>query len=314
MTTPEGRGLGRRFAGHDDRSRAFGVRPALEVVAVERRPTFWPLPAVGGGPFPLDQGGEGACTGYGMAHELAAGPVQVRGVDGAYALARYRRNQETDRAMGNHFDDGATVLATMRAAKADGVITGYRWAFGVDDVVDTLCTYGPVCLGIDWYDGMYSTGPGGRLNVTGTHVGGHFITLVGYDVHRTWGPCVLALNTWGRYWGVGEARLGVPSGVGWLTLPDLGRLLASQGEAVVPADYLEAVPVPDPAADPFYGVRASTVFHAGHPLVRREVTWRRFDDAVVSGRRPCRICRPLPEGLSAEERRAASPWWRRLCR
>lgn len=238
----QGPRLGRRFAGHDPRSRRYGVRPLLAATEVERQPTVWRLPS---GSYPLDQGAEGACTGYGMAHELAAGPVVLPGMDDGAARARYARNRQVDAELGNHWADGASVLATMRAAQADGLISGYRWAFGADDVVDTLCSVGPVCLGIDWYGDMYETGPGGRVLVSGDLVGGHFITLVGYDVHRHWGPCVLWLNSWGSAYGIGEPRAGVTSGVGWLTVADLGRLLAANGEAVVPADFFAGLPTPD---------------------------------------------------------------------
>lgn len=248
MSRPRTLGLGRRFTGHDPRSRAFGVRPLLGPPV--RLPTFWSMPE---GVWPLDQGSEGACTGYGIAHELAAGPVVIPDVDDAYARMRYQRNRAVDRELGNDFPDGATVLATMKAAQTDGLISGYRWCFGVDDVVDTVCTVGPVCLGIDWMSGMYDVGPGGRVLVEGALAGGHFITILGYDVHRVWGPCVLWLNTWGASYGVRENRLGVPAGVGWLTLPDLARLLAANGEAVIPADFFaapEPTPAPTPAPEP----------------------------------------------------------------
>jgi hypothetical protein len=244
MTSPPRAGLGRQFAGHDDRSRGYGVRPLLPRGI--RQPTFWPLPE---GPYPLDQGGEGACTGYGLAHELAAGPIVVPGVDNGYALHRYRRNQEMDRAEGNNFTDGATVRSTMKAAKADGVITGYRWCFGADDVIDTVCTVGPVCLGIDWYAGMYATRTDGLVKISGQRVGGHFITIIGYDVHPRGGACVLWINTWGLGYGVADQRLRAPGGVGWLRTENLAFLLASDGEAVVPADYFPA-PVPEPPPPP----------------------------------------------------------------
>lgn len=238
-------GLGRRFVEHDPRSRAFGVRSALGAT-VERKPTVWALPS---GPYPLNQGAEGACTGYGMAHELAAGPVVVRGIDAAYADHRYQRARQVDVADGNRFPDGATTLAAVKAAKADGLITGYRWAFGIGDVVDTLCTVGPVCLGLSWYDGMYATRPDGLVVRSGPLVGGHFITAIGYDIHPTAGPCVLWLNSWGSGYGVGDARAGVRGGIGWVPVATLADLLADDGEAVVPADFL-APPEPVKPATP----------------------------------------------------------------
>lgn len=233
MTSPVTYGLGRVFAGYDEQSRAYSVRTLLPH-PVERVPKVWKMPI---GPFPLDQGNEGACSGFGLAHELACGPVVVHGVNNGYARHLYRRNREFDRRMGNYFPSGATVLATMKAAKADKRITGYRWCFGVDDVLDTVCSVGPVCLGIEWRTPMYTTAPDGLVTVTGDTVGGHFIAGVGYDVHPEHGECVLVLNSWGRAWGVPDTRVHVTGGVGWLPVHSLDELLRANGEAVAPADW-----------------------------------------------------------------------------
>lgn len=294
MTTEQHTGrLGRRFVGHDPGNRAYGIRPRLAERAVERRPTFWPMPA---GAFPLDQQREGGCEAWGMAHELAAGPIQVPGMSNAWAHAYYGRVQATDRALGNDFGgDGATTLANMKTAKAERLITGYRWAFGLDDVVDTLCSVGPVCLGVEWREGMYETGRGGEVRLDGDVVGGHFITALGYDVHPQWGPCVLWLNSWGAAYGVAERRLNVRAGVGWIRLDDLGALLSRDGEAVVPADFLaQAAPVA-PVAAPFFASSRSSVFHRERALPclgRRDRGFATYGAAVAAGLRPCRICRP----------------------
>lgn len=289
MTSPivrDGR-LGRHFVGHDERSRGYGARELLPTT-VERKPTFWVMPD---GPFPLNQGDVPGCTGYGMAHELAAGPVMFPNIDDAYALARYKRNQEEDRKMGNNFPGGgATVLATMRAAKADGLITGYRWCFGVDDVGDTLCSTGPVCLGVPWYSSMFHTQPDGRVSVTGNEVGGHYITLLAYDVHPLWGECVGWINSWGFTYGVSEPRLKVHAGVGWLILRDLASLLAHDGEAVVPADYF----VGPKLAPYFSGGPKATTFHDVHVGVKRIREFPSYAEAEAAGLRPCKICRPQP--------------------
>lgn len=295
--------LGRRFAGHDERSREYGVRPLL-ASTVERKPTFWALP--GQGPFPLDQGREGACTGFGSAHELAAGPVHVGGMTNEFAMDLYRRIQATDRAAGRNFPDGATVLATMQTLKAENRITAYRWAFGIDDVVDTLCTAGPVCLGIEWRYNMYFTRPGGKVEVTGDVVGGHFLTAIAYDVHPQWGPVVGWLNSWGADYGVADPRLNAPGGIGWITLRDLSALLARWGEAAVPADFFVApeptpepipapIPEPTPRPDeeaPYFAVENSSVYHDNHRSIDRDRVFWTKDEATNAGLRPCRICRP----------------------
>jgi hypothetical protein len=292
MTSPQppvdGR-LGRIFVGYDERNRGYGVRELLPPrEAVQRKPTFWAMPD---GPFPLDQGPNGACTGFGMAQELAAGPVMFPNIDNDYAMARYRRNQEEDRKMGLNFPDGATVLGTMKASKADNLITGYRWCFGVDDVVDTVCSTGPVCLGIDWLNNMFDTSPEGRVNVSGPVAGGHFIDLIAYDEHPSWGPVVGWLNSWGFGYGVAEPRLNLHKGIGWLTLPDLASLLSRDGEAVVPADFFAVKPTKAPY---FAASKSAAVFHDVHPGLRRVQEFQTYADAQAAGLRPCRICRPKP--------------------
>lgn len=280
---PDGR-LGRHFVGHDDHNRDYAARELLPA-AVERKPTFWVMPA---GPFPLNQRDTPGCTGWGMAHELAAGPVMFPNIDNEYALARYKRNQEEDRRMGHNFPSGATVLGTMKAAKADKLITGYRWCFGIDDVIDTLCSTGPVCLGISWREYMFDTDENGLVGVGGKDVGGHFIVLLAYDVHPVWGEVIGWLNSWGFAYGVSEPRLNVHRGVGWVRLSDLAELLADNGEAVCPADYF----VPPPVAPYFAASARASTYHDVHPSVPRIREFATVEEAQAAGLRPCRICRP----------------------
>jgi hypothetical protein len=273
-------GLGRVFVGHDEQSRAYGLRPLL-ASRIQRKPTFWQMPA---GPFPLDQGAEGACTGFGSAHELAAGPIQVPGITEEYALKLYKAYQATDRSMGNNFPDGATTLAAMKTLKNQGFISGYRWAFGIDDVVATICSVGPVCLGIEWRDGMYSTGSDGRVVTSGPVVGGHFITAVAYDVHYRYGPVIGWLNSWGASYGVADTRIGVRGGIGWIKVPDLADILSRDGEAVVPADLFQP--------QKYFAARRATTFHANHSGVSRDQLFSSREDAINTGLRPCKVCRP----------------------
>jgi hypothetical protein len=217
----------------DERSRGFPVR-ALLPREVVRRKTIWELP----NNFPLDQGEEGACVGFGFSGELAAAPVVIP-TDNQFAFDLYARAQAEDQKMGNVWDEGASMLAGAKACKLAGHVSSYRWAFGVDDVIDTLCAVGPVVIGIDWYSGMYDTTTDGLVQVFGDVVGGHCILLTGFwPAHPAWGDVVLWENSWGLSYGV--------NGRGFIRVADLQRLLSAQGEACVLVD-VSRVPVPPPA-------------------------------------------------------------------
>jgi hypothetical protein len=106
------------------------------------------------------------------------------------------------------------------------------------DLQDTVCTKGPVVLGIPWYSGMYSTGPGGQIWVNGELAGGHCILCIGYwPNHPQFGNCYVLLNSWGRTWGI--------NGVGYMIESDMRRLLVTeQGEACIARDIAPKPVVP----------------------------------------------------------------------
>ncbi|MGH3992512.1 MAG: hypothetical protein ACRDSN_08605, partial [Pseudonocardiaceae bacterium] len=177
---------------------------------------------------PLDQGSEGACVAFALSAELAAAPWRHT-VSNESSVALYQRVRAEDRRMGNYWYSGASVLAGMRVARREGLIRSYWWAFGVEDVVETILRHGPVILGVPWYSNMYGTGPGGLVEVEGTLVGGHAIMAHGFwPDHHDHGDVVVWTNSWGAGYGL--------DGVGYIRTGDLDALLANWGEACVPAD------------------------------------------------------------------------------
>lgn len=206
-------------------NREFAVRPLLTARA-PRYNRVWSYPGI----LPLDQGEEGACVGFGWCAELAVAPIMYR-VNNAYARQFYSAARNEDRVMGNQWPEGASVLAGAKVAKRAGMISEYRWAFGLDDVLDTLVQRGPVVLGLNWYEGMYATDANGVVSVSGEHVGGHCITAIGYlKDHPYAGECVVWLNSWGPTYGIG--------GVGYVPIAAMRRLLAESGEACIATDVL----------------------------------------------------------------------------
>lgn len=203
-----------RLVQFDERSRAYGIR---EVVAGKPRAythncNFW-----------LDQGREGACVGFAWAHELGAKPVVVAEASNELALSIYREAQKIDEWEGENYS-GTSVIAGAKAAQAKGYIQGYRWAFGLDDLILAVGRGGgPAVLGVNWYSGMFDTDSEGYIHVTGSVQGGHAILCRALDVKKR---RFLLHNSWGRDWGRG--------GTAWISYDDMERLLHEQGEACIP--------------------------------------------------------------------------------
>ena len=171
---------------------------------------------------------------YGWLAEALSTPVPVklawmaadtpRDPDG-FADFIYRRAQLIDEFEGENYS-GTYVLAGAKAMTEVGLVREYRWAFSLEDVIDTVLAKGPVVVGTPWYSGMYDP-QGGVLRVSGDVVGGHCYLVVGYRVAppETGGEDALVIqNSWGSDWGTGGTAL--------VTLTDMRTLLA-QGEAAV---------------------------------------------------------------------------------
>jgi len=226
-------GLGRRPE-FDPRSRAY---PARELLAdAPTRTRTWDLDVV------LDQGSEGACVGFAWTHEILAQPVVPASLLledwNAYARGVYREAQTRDEWPGEDYE-GTSVLAGAKVLAGRGWLAEYRWAFGTADVLDVLSQLGPVVLGVNWYDGMFTPDEDGLVHPEGRVAGGHALLCRGLDDDD---DTVLLHNSWGPEWGFG--------GEAWLRVEDLDRLLHEAGEACVPVrrtlpEDPDVDPVPD---------------------------------------------------------------------
>lgn len=217
------------FSEHDSRSLNFAVRETIGVV--EERPKSWDLGLV------LDQAREGACVGFGWVGELLASPkpcptVSLPHADG-YARTLYHEAQLRDGQPLPH--EGTSVLAGAKVVTERGFQGGYRWAFGIEDVRDTVISTGPVVIGIPWYESMYETRPSGLMeSPSGDLVGGHCLLVYGYHPHMRiagegWTERYRVFkwrNSWGRDYG--------NRGNALVRYEDLRDLLSGWGEACVP--------------------------------------------------------------------------------
>lgn len=220
--------LGRHVL-HDDASKDFEARKL-----VGRRPR--PLRSVQHtiSADIWDQGDIGQCTA-----EAAFGSImfdQIKkpdwnfngtGVD-SDTLALYREETRLDDSQiagsWEPEDTGSTGVWSMKALHKRGLIKEYRWAFSLTTVLQLLLDQ-PVSTGTAWYDSMFYPDSDGRIKVDDAQqaAGGHQYLLIGMDMET---EEVIGRNSWGSSWGVG--------GLFRITFADYGKLLADNGDAVVP--------------------------------------------------------------------------------
>lgn len=184
----------------------------------------------------LDQGEEGACTGFSATMEAAARPVPIFGNPIMFGYGRdvsnlnqigvevYHRARQLDEWEGEDYE-GSSVIAATKAGMERGWWKEYRWALGpgpeaaAEDVMRAVSFHGPVMLGTNWYYDMMEADSKGFLHATGGIAGGHAFIVNRYSVK---GDAVWTPNSWGGF------------GQGWISRADLITLLANDGEACIP--------------------------------------------------------------------------------
>jgi hypothetical protein len=180
-----------------------------------------------------DQGETSECVAYSSNRFLIASPVRQHvwpaGIDAFYAEC-----QKVD-PWANEPHDGTTVRAAFKVLKAAGYVSEYRWAFDVPTIVNQLLTVGPVVVGTDWTNELFTPDSKDFIHVSPSGsseynvVGGHAYLLTGVDrkgkcTDGTTGWFELQ-NSWGPSWGrEGKARI---------SFADFTLLLNHAGEAAV---------------------------------------------------------------------------------
>lgn len=209
-----------RLVHFDECSRMFPILSLLPQKAKPRSFT-WACDIV------LDQGSEGACTGFSVSHEAAAKPCVVPGITNAVAMEIYHRARILDNIPGEDYE-GSTVLGAMKAGKERGWYKQYRWAFGEADLALAIGHCGPAVLGIPWYEGMSTPDAGGMIRPSGSIQGGHAILCNGYNATS---KIYRLHNSWGKSWGI--------NGECFISAADMKKLLRQDGEACIPVIRLK---------------------------------------------------------------------------
>lgn len=186
--------LGRAFISHDPRNRNYPVRGLVAGEPIIEK--VWRRGAA------YDQGQTAQCVAYtakGMLNTApfsAAEPYARRSAYSPYEF--YLNAQRLDEWPGEYYD-GTSAQGVLAYLKERGIVTEYRWCFGLDDVLRTLSHIGPVGVGAWWRSGMWDADPETHLvSYSGSYDGGHQFEAIGVhpDVEE-----VEFMNSWGTTWG-----------------------------------------------------------------------------------------------------------------
>lgn len=164
----------------------------------------------------LDQGQQGACTGFGAGHCLSCGmkPWPITDED---AFQFYYWARKFDAWHGEDYE-GSSVQGVAEGLKHMGFLDAYWWCETMDEVLHAIAQFGAVEVGTWWKTGMWTPDASGVIRATGGNDGGHAYTIAGADLRR---GLAKVDNSWGRRWGT--------NGSAWLPLEDLENLLFRQG-------------------------------------------------------------------------------------
>lgn len=211
-----------RLAEYDPKSRQYDISEVLESAALTTK--SWANRTI------LNQGSTSACTGMSRTYDIAGYPKpveQFRDSSGiitsnSFAQRLYKLAQTMDEWAGQDYE-GSSVLGALKAAVSLGYVGEYRWAFDFDDMLSALVRLGPVVVGTEWFNSMFTPRPSGLIEVDPSSgvAGGHAYyfrrILVSKDAKKEFlgagetlknEPLLVVRNSWGQAWGkVGEAGM-----------------------------------------------------------------------------------------------------------
>lgn len=171
-----------------------------------------------------DQGNTSECVGYACTHWLQAGPVFNRNADVHQPIINptdvYNLAQTMDEWAGEGYL-GTSVRAGAKALRQLGYVASFYWGQSVTDIANAILTTGPVVMGTDWYEGMFTPNAAGWIEATGAVTGGHAWLVYGVNtVSRKF----LCRNSWGA-WG--------RKGSFWISFDTMEKLMQNHGEAML---------------------------------------------------------------------------------
>lgn len=195
---PQPGGLGRNP--HPETPDAAALYPvrALLTPTTSTRKYWWQ------GGAHLDQGQTGTCVGNAFAHRRADSPRPTSGIDEAWARKLY-----VDASGDTTLQQGTSGILACRVLAERGTISAYHWVTSPSEFRQTLLTIGSVCIGIDWYNSMFTpnvqySNSYLKVDKSSGLAGGHEVVINGINLAPSTGPAFYRLkNSWGTGWGKG---------------------------------------------------------------------------------------------------------------
>lgn len=170
----------------------------------------------------LDQGAYGTCVGNGWAGWGDCNPIEDH-YDEIDARAIYEEATAIDNGKPDKtYQLGASVRSGAKAMQNRKRLSAYAFASSIDEIIQWIDLRGPVVIGSDWDNSMFSPNSKGFVSPDGNVAGGHCYLMLGYD------PVTRVFefrNSWGSGWG--------QSGSFYMTQADVQTLVfdRSTGEA-----------------------------------------------------------------------------------
>lgn len=223
-------GLG-RLPAPDARDTNFLARELFKADNIERKYRSWPAHVSA-----LYQASLPHCVAFSWMHFMVDSPqthkvivsdpgsavIAVRGVDTTISTNDFYNDcQLNDEWPGEDYS-GTSVRAGAKVLKAHELISEYRWAFTLDDMINCLLTQGPVIVGTNWYRDMSIPDANHYIWPSGPLEGGHAYKVDGvnipsqrFRIKNSWSP------SWGR------------RGFAFMAFETMERLLREEGEACI---------------------------------------------------------------------------------
>lgn len=144
----------------------------------------------------LDQGREGACTGFGLAHCISSTPRSTE-MTNEMGHEFYIRARIDDEYPGENYE-GSSVLGAMRAGQHYGYVREFWWATTLREMVVGLTNYGSFEAGLNWHTNQFYPDADGFITPDGNVEGGHALEVRGQ--HLFWLPKGTRLDRRGPDW------------------------------------------------------------------------------------------------------------------